>query len=126
MDLTIRQTRVLCVATIGRTFGVRREGALVGVHAPSATLSDPMRHMRDERPNRGAAWAALRTGRSAGTAGGYSRFTPIAPRTCAWFGREDKRQAFVVRGASATHLGFSHLGLGRQRPSQREREKTDR
>jgi hypothetical protein len=126
MDLTtIRQTRVLSVATIGRTFGVRRDGALVEVHAPSASLSDPMRRARAKGPHRGAAWAALRTGRSAGTAGGYSRFTPPAPRTCDWFGRQDKRQAFVAV-ASATPLGTTHRGLERQRPSRREREQTDR
>lgn len=94
MDLTIRQSLVQSVAVVGSAFGADREGTMVGVRPvmrQPAFLSFPRcahdrnGHDRDERPNSGA----LRTGRSAGTAGGSFLFTPLwatAPwaRTTPW------------------------------------------
>ena len=77
MDLTIRQSLVQSVAVVGSAYGADREGTMVGVRPvmrQPAFLSFPRcAHDRDERPNTGA----LRTGRSAGTAGGSFSITPL-------------------------------------------------
>ena len=90
MDLTIRQSLVRSVAVVGSAFGADREGAMVvGSMRQPAFLSFPRclhdrnghdrsGHDREQRPNCGA----LRTGRSAGTAGGFTvSITPLWART---------------------------------------------
>ena len=90
MDLTIRQSLVQSVAVVGSAIGADREGTMVvrsimpeRFMRQPAFLSFPRcahdrnGHDRDERPNTGA----LRTGRSAGTAGGSFSITPLWART---------------------------------------------
>ena len=91
MDLTIRQSLVQSVAVVGSAVGADREGTMVvgsiirqRFMRQPAFLSFPRcahdrnGHDRDERPNSGA----LRTGRSAGTAGGsIVSITPLWLRT---------------------------------------------
>ena len=89
MDLTIRQSLVQSVAVVGSVFA-DREGMVVGTRQvmrprnlrQPAFLSFPRcAHDRDERPNTGA----LRTGRSAGTAGGsIVSIAPLWLRTTPW------------------------------------------
>ena len=93
MDLTIRQSLVQSVAVVGSAVGADREGTMVvrsiirqRFMRQPAFLSFPRcahdrnGHDRDERPNTGA----LRTGRSAGTAGGSFSITPLwASSPCA-------------------------------------------
>src|SRR5688572_8201870 len=81
MDLTIRQSLVRSVAVVGSVYGADREGTMVvrpGMRQPAFLSFPRCAHDRDERPNTGA----LRTGRSAGTAGGsIVSSTPLWLRT---------------------------------------------
>jgi hypothetical protein len=95
MDLTIRQSLVHSVAVVGSATGAVGEGTMVvGSIMPGRFMRQPAflsfprcahdrdeRRDGDERPNTGA----LRTGRSAGTAGGFIvSSTPLWARTSAW------------------------------------------
>jgi hypothetical protein len=115
MDLTIRQSLVQSVAVVGSAYGAEREGTMVvgSIMRQPAFLSFPRcAHDRDERPNTGA----LRTGRSAGTAGGsIVSITPLwatspwartKPWATTWFKPSGKRTAGATgyrlcRGRSA-------------------------
>jgi hypothetical protein len=100
MHKTILQSRMLCVAT--KRASAEREGWMVGVRQPSAVLSFSMSPRLDRDPNAVAAWAAMRTGRSVGTAGGTASSSgQRAPRTSYWLGRHGKRHAFAGCHASA-------------------------
>jgi hypothetical protein len=101
MLTTILQSRVLCVATMRAL--AKRERQVVGVRQASASLSFSMPPRLDRDPNAEAAWAAMRTGRSVGTAGGSCpSYAQLAPRTSHWFERKGKRHAVAGCHASAT------------------------
>jgi len=103
MDLAIHQSLVHSVGIVGRTCGAPRNGAMVGLRHPLASLFYPMRaDDRDERPNQGA----VRTGRSVGTAGG-------SLRTC-----KTPRTPWRTSGKRLRFAGFPCAALrGFQRPS---------
>ncbi len=98
MDLTLMQSPVPCVATIGSALRANRDGMTERQDLWSnPSLQTPtMPRQRSERSQPGAAALALRTGRFAGSTGGHSLDPAGTARTyrCTSYGPLGKRASF--------------------------------